>query len=665
MKFSIARKLRISFLLITALFLCAAVILYQQIKQVEDNAHYLLNEDLPTVDASRSLQQSAQSSLLVLQAYMLQGGDEASGQALRQQLTDTFALVERQLAELKSHLTDEQYDKVGQSWQALMESEQAIVDISHTPDNLPAHALMLNEVAPIAEVALDQLQGLINEEENNAFGGERKRLMKLYADSYTSLSNALGALRDYLFDGNQDHLDKYKELMTKHSKSVAEVNNHLVLLSDSDLSLWQIFEEMQKMYLPLAEQVIILRQSPEWNKANYLMAQQTGPAAAQFTELLDAVVVAQQNNAQQGGIAISDSVSRVITTLIAVAIIACVCSLLVATWLGRSIGSRLTLVGQRAEEISHGNFSGEALENKGDDEIASLVGAVNRMTASLSALVTGVTDKAKDVDSSMNRLLENNSSTANEATNQAEKIRSMATAIEEMSVTASETAQHTQAASDDLKHSSQLLGNGEKALEQNQQTVGELNALIGRASEMVQHLSNESDRIERVTEVIESVAEQTNLLALNAAIEAARAGEQGRGFAVVADEVRLLAQRTTESTTEINAIVDAIQTSTGQVVKVISESQSLVKAGTEHTAQANTMLQDTIRYMDDVADKVSDMTTATEQQSDVSQSLADLVHQLSDSAADVSSNCDSANQTSQAIKAQVDDLNQEMRKFSV
>lgn len=665
MKFSIARKLRISFLLITALFLCAAVILYQQIKQVEENSHSLLNDDLPTVDASRSLQQSAQSSLLVLRAYMLQGGDEVSAQALKQQLTDTFAHVDSQLAEIKSHLTEAQFNKVSQGWLALRESEQAIVDISHTQENLPAHALMLNEAAPIAEVALDQLQGLINEEENNSFGGERKRLMKLYADSYTSLSNALGVLRDYLFDGNQDHLDKYKGFMQRHDKSVAEVNSHLALLSESHLSLWQIFEEMQKMYLPLAEQVISLRQSPEWNKANYIMAQQTGPAAAQFTRILDGIVVAQQDKAQQGGVAINESVSRVITTLVAIAVIASVCSLLVATWLGRSIGSRLTLVAQRAEEISHGNFSGQALTNNGDDEIATLVDAVNRMTASLSALVTGVTDKAKDVDSSMNRLLANNSNTANEATKQAEKISSMATAIEEMSVTASETAQNTQAASDDLQHSSSLLTNGEKALEQNQQTVDELNVLIGQASEMVQHLSDESDRIERVTEVIESVAEQTNLLALNAAIEAARAGEQGRGFAVVADEVRLLAQRTTESTTEINAIVDAIQNSTEQVVTVINNSQSLVKAGTEHTAKANTMLQDTIYYMDDVAKKVSDMTVATEQQSGVSQSLADLVHQLSDSAADVSGNCDSASKTSQDIKAQVDDLNQEMRKFSV
>ncbi|UXI03114.1 methyl-accepting chemotaxis protein [Photobacterium sp. TY1-4] len=665
MTFSIARKLRMSFLLIIALFIGAAVILYQQIGQVERSARSLLHDDLPTVEVSRSLQQSVQASLLTLRAYMLLDGAGEEAQALTRQMNGIFTQVEQQLEALSPLVSDAQSRQLNDVWLTLKASEQAIVAISHSEENLPAHALMQNEAAPIAEVALDQLQSLINEEVTNSEGGERKRLMKLYADSYTSLSNALGVLRDYLFDGQAARLEKYQELMTRHQQAVAEIQRKQHSLSSSDQGLWQLFEEMQQLYLPLAEQVITLRQSPQWNRANDMMAQQTAPAAATLAEILDGVVSARQAQAQQDGVAVGENMAQITMTLIAVVLVAATSALLVATWLGRHIGTRLSRVVKRADEISHGDFSGQPLAEEGRDEIAALVTAVNRMTASLSSLVTGVSEKAAGVDLSMDQLLVNNSGTAGEAVKQAEKVSSMAAAIEEMSVTADETARHTQTAAADLQQAVSLLTDGEQALARNRQTVAELNTLIGQASSMVEHLSAESDRIERVTEVIENLAGQTNLLALNAAIEAARAGEQGRGFAVVADEVRLLAQRTTDSTTEINAIVQAIQGSTRQVVSVIETSQTLVGTGTEHTVAAGETLQATIRSMDDVAEKVRNMAVATEQQSEVAASLASLVHELSGSASDVSGHCDSARQRAETIKAQVDDLNQAMQKFAV
>jgi methyl-accepting chemotaxis protein len=351
--------------------------------------------------------------------------------------------------------------------------------------------------------------------------------------------------------------------------------------------------------------------------------------------------------------------------LVVTAIIASLSAFIIATWLGRNIGLRLSIIAKRAEDISLGDFSGRTLKNSGSDELATLIVTVNRMTESLSSLVQGVSNKADDVDSSMTSLLTINAKTANETQNQANKVGSMATAIEELSVTTNETAQNTQDVSASLQTSTEYLTSGEQALTQNKLTAEELHQLIESASGMVHSLSEESNRIERVTEVIESLAQQTNLLALNAAIEAARAGEQGRGFAVVADEVRLLAQRTTDSTTEINSIVEAIQSSTVQVVKVIGESQRLVQTGAQQTSTASNMLLETINQMQDVSQKVSDVAVATEQQSSVSQSLADIVHQLSDSANDVSNNCDDANTTSQEIKHKVVDLNNEMAKFTV
>jgi methyl-accepting chemotaxis protein len=665
MKLSIARKLRLSFLLVTALFLFSSVVLYKLVSQVETNANSLLNVDLPTVDASRSLQQSVQASMSSVRAYMLLGTNENIATELQGELAKTVASVDVLLPTLQAHLTPENYGQIDLQWKSLVNAQNEIMQISHTEDNLPAHTLLLNEAAPIAEVALDQLQGLLNEEENNPFGGDRKRLIKVYADSYNSLANSLSVLRDFLLYGEQDYSDKYNDLINSHKKSVAEINAKIDRLSESDVNLWQLFEEMQKMYLPLADQVIALRQAPDWNKANFLMTNNVTPIATQLEVSLEKIVQNQQTTAQASGIAINTSVANVIWMLVATAIIASLSAFIIATWLGRNIGLRLGIIAKRAEDISLGDFSGRSLKNSGSDELATLMVAVNRMTESLSSLVQGVSNKADDVDSSMTSLLNINTKTANETQNQANKVGSMATAIEELSVTANETAQHTQDVSLSLQTSTEYLTNGEQALTQNKLTAEELHLLIESASGMVQSLSEESNRIERVTEVIESLAQQTNLLALNAAIEAARAGEQGRGFAVVADEVRLLAQRTTDSTTEINTIVEAIQSSTLQVVNAIGESQKLVQTGTQQTSTASNMLLETINQMQDVSQKVSDVAVATEQQSSVSQSLADLVHQLSDSANDVSNNCDNANTTSQEIKHKVIDLNNEMAKFTV
>ncbi len=665
MKLSIARKLRLSFLLVTTLFLFSSVALYKLVSQVETNANSLLNVDLPTVDASRSLQQSVQASMSSVRAYMLLGANKNTAAELQSELAKTIASVDVLLPTLQAHLTSENYDQIDLQWKSLVNAQSEIMRISHTEDNLPAHTLLLNEAAPIAEVALDQLQGLLNEEENNPFGGDRKRLIKVYADSYNSLANSLSVLRDFLLYGGQEYSDKYNDLIISHKKSVAEINAKIDRLSESDVNLWRLFEEMQKMYLPLADQVIALRQAPDWNKANFMMTNNVIPIATQLELSLEKIVQNQQTIAQASGFAINTSVANVIWMLVITAIIASLSAFIIATWLGRNIGLRLSIIAKRTEDISLGDFSGRPLKNSGSDELATLMVTVNRMTESLSSLVQGVSNKADDVDSSMASLLNINAKTANETQNQANKVGSMATAIEELSVTTNETAQNTQDVSASLQTSTEYLTSGEQALTQNKLTAEELHQLIESASGMVHSLSEESNRIERVTEVIESLAQQTNLLALNAAIEAARAGEQGRGFAVVADEVRLLAQRTTDSTTEINSIVEAIQSSTVQVVKVIGESQRLVQTGAQQTSTASNMLLETINQMQDVSQKVSDVAVATEQQSSVSQSLADIVHQLSDSANDVSNNCDDANTTSQEIKHKVVDLNNEMAKFTV
>ncbi|EGQ9178435.1 HAMP domain-containing protein [Vibrio alginolyticus] len=607
MNLTISGKLQLSFVLLAVLFMASAVFTYRNVTTVEQYASSLLKSDLPTVDTSRGIQQSVQASLSSIRAYMLLGGDEEASARLSEDVRNIMASTDESLPTLQALISEQDFQAIQNQWDAVKVSLNKLIELSHSDENLPAHNLFINEAAPIAEVALDQLQSLINEESGNPFGGDRKRLFKVYADSYTSLANALSALRDFLLYGQQDHLDKYHDLIKYHNQSVAEIDSKLDRLTDNDQSLWSLFKEMQQLYFPLAEQVIALRQSPEWNESNLLMANELLPAADALDQSLETIVLAQQSRADQSGQGINQSIKNVLTTMLIAAALVLFAAVAISKYMGNTIGRRVKNLSERAKTIASGDVSQPPLTVVGKDELADLTDSINRMNQSLASIVAGVSEKAHQVDTSMWALLES------------------------AQVTSSNVEQ--------------------------QQTS------IETASTQVTQLSKESEAIGRVTEVIEGLAEQTNLLALNAAIEAARAGDQGRGFAVVADEVRMLATRTTQSTTEINGIINAIQRSTNSVVEEIEHSQSLAEQGAEHIEKAVTRLLVTTEQIGSLNEQMAELAAAAEQQSHATNSITGLMSGITQSVDEVSNNSQRASETSLQVKEQVTELNQQMATF--
>ncbi|MEW4341836.1 methyl-accepting chemotaxis protein [Vibrio diabolicus] len=624
MNLTISGKLQLSFVLLAVLFMASAVFTYRNVTTVEQYASSLLKSDLPTVDTSRGIQQSVQASLSSIRAYMLLGGDEEASARL---------------------------------------SEDVLIELSHSDENLPAHNLFINEAAPIAEVALDQLQSLINEESGNPFGGDRKRLFKVYADSYTSLANGLSALRDFLLYGQQDHLDKYHDLIKYHNQSVAEIDSKLDRLTDNDQSLWSLFKEMQQLYFPLAEQVIALRQSPEWNESNLLMANELLPAADALDQSLEAIVLAQQSRADQSGQGINQSIKNVLTTMLIAAALVLFAAVAISKYMGNTIGRRVKNLSERAKTIASGDVSQPSLTVVGKDELADLTDSINRMNQSLAGIVAGVSEKAHQVDTSMGALLESAQVTSLNVEQQQANIVEMGSQLDEIALAARNTLDQANQSVQKLSDSKGEIEQGRDALEQNKVTMESLHGSIETASTQVTQLSKESEAIGRVTEVIEGLAEQTNLLALNAAIEAARAGDQGRGFAVVADEVRMLATRTTQSTTEINGIINAIQRSTNSVVEEIEHSQSLAEQGAEHIEKAVTRLLVTTEQIGSLNEQMAELAAAAEQQSHATNSITGLMSGITQSVDEVSNNSQRASETSLQVKEQVTELNQQMATF--
>lgn len=254
-------------------------------------------------------------------------------------------------------------------------------------------------------------------------------------------------------------------------------------------------------------------------------------------------------------------------------------------------------------------------EAKSDDEIGQLLGAMKLMVEKLREIVSQITGSTSHLSASAEELATITIGTNESIKRQQFETEQVATSTNEMAATVHEVAVSTQQAADATKKANAEVVTGKHVVSQTMDAIDSLAREIETAATVIQKLETDSENIGVVLDVIKGIAEQTNLLALNAAIEAARAGEQGRGFAVVADEVRTLASRTQESTREIQAMIERLQTGAEEAVKVMEKSRARAKTSVEQAAKAGTSLETITQAIDTIVNMNTHIASAAEEQS--------------------------------------------------
>jgi methyl-accepting chemotaxis protein len=267
-----------------------------------------------------------------------------------------------------------------------------------------------------------------------------------------------------------------------------------------------------------------------------------------------------------------------------------------------------------AQIASGGGDLTQRLTVKTEDECGALAAHFNTFLSSLQQLVNDIKDKAHRVVDNSDTVKDLSTQASARLVEQSALVQNLATTMNEMSATSTEIASNAQEAASTITSVNQKAQQGQAIFNQTSLDVLELAKTISSSKQLSDQLAKYSSNIEQVLLVISGIAEQTNLLALNAAIEAARAGEQGRGFAVVADEVRTLASRTQESTTEIKTMVEQIQHSSVQVQEAMNQSKTKASSCVEHTETANQTLIDISAAVKDIMDRNIQIAAAIAQQ---------------------------------------------------
>ncbi|RON10098.1 methyl-accepting chemotaxis protein [Pseudomonas brassicacearum] len=431
-----------------------------------------------------------------------------------------------------------------------------------------------------------------------------------------------------------------------------------------EAALYKAFAATLDSYLQAQNQMMELSRQNKVDDMRNLINTRIKEGTDLMGEQLNKLIAINQAGATEADAVAGDQYAYATNGIIAVSVIAALVTVLLAWLLTRSIVTPLNRAVAAAESIAGGNLT-KPIEVDGKDEPARLLGALSTMQANLRKTIEQIAGSANQLGAAAEELSAVTEEASRGLQQQNNEIEQAATAVNEMTAAVEEVARNAVSTSEASNQSTQAAREGRDRVVETVNAIQTMTHDVQNTSLMIEGLATQGRDIGKVLDVIRAIAEQTNLLALNAAIEAARAGEAGRGFAVVADEVRALAHRTAQSTQEIEKMVAGIQNGTGEAVDSMQQSNQRTHTTLELARAAGVALEQITQSIHQINERNLVIASASEEQAQVSREVDRNLVNIRDLATQSAAGANQTSAASHELSRLAVDLNAMVARFVI
>jgi methyl-accepting chemotaxis protein len=441
------------------------------------------------------------------------------------------------------------------------------------------------------------------------------------------LEKQLVGARGFLITKNDAQLERYREGNELLADSADKLEK-LLVTDEGKRALADIRDFARQLHDQQEHAIQLRRDDREKDAKEALFSAQNDQLRAAMRRQIETLIGLEAKLKKEAGDQQAAAQNHIEMMVLVLTVAGLLIGLLVAFLIARSVTRAISAMVSLIREIAGNNLAVEDMPITSQDEIGQAGAALNGMKNSMRDLIQSIAGTAEHVASASEEISSSAAEQAQSAETQKDQTIQVSTAMLEMSSTVAQVSENSNRAAEASRQAAETARRGGNIVDD---TLGKMHAIaeaVRATAKKVDELGKSSDQIGRIVGVIDDIADQTNLLALNAAIEAARAGEQGRGFAVVADEVRKLAERTTSATKEIAQMIENIQDETRVAVSAMEAGTSQVEEGVKSTAQAGDSLKEIIQMAEQVGEMITHIATAATEQSSASEQVNQNMDQI-------------------------------------